>query len=213
MNLSKLPAIYLTKPRDIDLATKHRTKAPPKIHKLSARAAVGYLIGYDGANKFRIWSPSLNIIVVTRGVTFDENTIYDPKDAIQDSNLIIENETLEAIDEFSINNSTRHPHQLADTIEDTINWRSIYDSPSIYSIIGNDNESEKADKIFQTDKSILLEDDNPQNRHAEVYCTPQSFQKYSDVNREINYDNSSHTNDTLRDDSSHSLLSSVTPTA
>ncbi|RKF50292.1 hypothetical protein GcM3_223037 [Golovinomyces cichoracearum] len=88
--------------------------------------------------------------------------MYHPKDAIQDPNLIRENETLEAIDEFSINNSTRHPHQLADTIEDTINWGSIYDSPSIYSTISNDNESEKADKISQTDKSILLEDDNPQ---------------------------------------------------
>ncbi|RKF81858.1 hypothetical protein GcM3_030039, partial [Golovinomyces cichoracearum] len=139
--------------------------------------------------------------------------MYHSKDAIQDPNLIRENETLEAIDEFSINNSTRHPHQLAHTIEDTFNLGSIYDSPSIYSTIGNDNESEKVDKISQTDKSILLENDNPPNRHDEAYCTPESFQKHSDVNKEINSDNSSHTNDTSQDDSGHSLLSSATPTA
>ncbi|KAI1004174.1 hypothetical protein K3495_g4033 [Podosphaera aphanis] len=53
-------------------------KAPPKLYKLSARASVGYLIGYDGANKFRVWNPILKVVVVTRDVTFDESTTYDP---------------------------------------------------------------------------------------------------------------------------------------
>ncbi|KAI0991208.1 hypothetical protein K3495_g16979, partial [Podosphaera aphanis] len=57
--------------------------APPKLQNLNARAAIGYLIGYDGANKFRIWNPARNIIVVTRDVvvktsvrTANRNIIY-----------------------------------------------------------------------------------------------------------------------------------------
>jgi hypothetical protein len=58
--------------------------APPKLQKLSARAAVGYLIGYDGANKFRIWNPAKDVIIVTRDVTFNESSRYQPIESKQD---------------------------------------------------------------------------------------------------------------------------------
>ncbi|KAI0991768.1 hypothetical protein K3495_g16419 [Podosphaera aphanis] len=51
--------------------------------------------------------------------------MYDPKDAIQDPQLIKENEILESIDEFSINDSIRYPHQLADLAVDNVGWGNI----------------------------------------------------------------------------------------
>ncbi|KAI0995113.1 hypothetical protein K3495_g13068 [Podosphaera aphanis] len=158
------------------------TKAPPKLHKLSAIAAVDYLIGYDGANKFRIWNPSRDVIIVTRDVKFDENTMHDPKDAIQDPQLIKENEILESIDEFSINDSIRYPHQLADLAEDNVGWGNIYDSPSsIYSTANHDNEFEKAVNISQTDKSMIFDNESTLPLHIEPYLTPESFPEPAEI--------------------------------
>ncbi|KAI0992609.1 hypothetical protein K3495_g15576, partial [Podosphaera aphanis] len=105
-------------------------QAPPKLQKLKARAAVGYLIGYEGANKFRIWNPARDVIVITRDVTFDEKTVYHPSESLEDPLLIRDDNTLEILDESSIQgfNSLRHPHQLADPSQETINWSTIYDN-------------------------------------------------------------------------------------
>ena len=47
--------------------------------KLLPRAHVGYLIGYDSSNIFRIWIPTKNQVIRTRDVTFDDSSYYDPK--------------------------------------------------------------------------------------------------------------------------------------
>ena len=51
-----------------------------KTNKLSPRAHIGHLVGYDSTNIFRVWVPSKNKVIRTRDVTFDEDTFYDPKD-------------------------------------------------------------------------------------------------------------------------------------
>ena len=54
---------------------------PPKAQKVSPRAFVGYLMGYDSAHIFRIWQPLPNSqygrIVRSRDVTFDESKFFD----------------------------------------------------------------------------------------------------------------------------------------
>jgi transposase InsO family protein len=52
----------------------------PKKQKLRPRAQIGYLVGYDSSNIFRIWVPQDKKIIVTRDVTFDESRKYDPGD-------------------------------------------------------------------------------------------------------------------------------------
>ena len=52
----------------------------PKKQKLSERAHIGHLIGYDSSNIFRIWIPSTNKIICTRDVVFDETSFYNPND-------------------------------------------------------------------------------------------------------------------------------------
>jgi hypothetical protein len=48
----------------------------PKLDKLRPRAHLGYLIGYESTNIFRIWIPSQQKIIRTRDVTFDETRFY-----------------------------------------------------------------------------------------------------------------------------------------
>ncbi|KAF5186325.1 Transposon ty1-gr2 gag-pol polyprotein, partial [Thalictrum thalictroides] len=65
-------------------------KNRPKLSKLTPRAEIGYLVGYDSTNIFRIWIPSRKIVISTRDVTFDPSQGYSPNQKIQVSNEIIE---------------------------------------------------------------------------------------------------------------------------
>jgi hypothetical protein len=44
----------------------------PKLAKLHARARIGYLIGYEASNIWRIWLPASGRVIPARDVTFDE---------------------------------------------------------------------------------------------------------------------------------------------
>ena len=50
----------------------------PKHQKLLPRAYLGYLMGYDSTNIYRIWIPSKNRVVRIRDITFDETLFCDP---------------------------------------------------------------------------------------------------------------------------------------
>ena len=52
----------------------------PKLQKLEARAHIGYLVGYDSTNIYRVWVPSLRRIIRTRDVIFNDDVFYDPHD-------------------------------------------------------------------------------------------------------------------------------------
>lgn len=53
-------------------------KNRPKLNRLIPRAEIGYLVGYQSTNIFRIWIPSRNIVISTRDVTFDPTQGYSP---------------------------------------------------------------------------------------------------------------------------------------
>jgi len=55
-----------------------RDKDVPRAAKNAPRAHIGYLVGYDSTNIYRIWVPSRNIVLSTRDVIFDESRLYDP---------------------------------------------------------------------------------------------------------------------------------------
>jgi len=52
----------------------------PKTRKLLPRAHIGYLVGYESTNIFRIWVPSEMKVIKTRDVTFNEELFYDPNE-------------------------------------------------------------------------------------------------------------------------------------
>ena len=47
-----------------------------KKDKLSPRARIGYLVGYDSTNIFRIWIPSKERVIRSRDVLFNEDLLY-----------------------------------------------------------------------------------------------------------------------------------------
>lgn len=58
-------------------ALKQKHKRNLKTHP---HAEVGYLVGYDSTNIFRIWIPERQEVRRVRDVTFDETRFYDPAD-------------------------------------------------------------------------------------------------------------------------------------
>jgi hypothetical protein len=52
----------------------------PKTRKLLPRAHIGYLVGYESTNIFRIWVPSEMKVIKTRDVTFNEELFYAPNE-------------------------------------------------------------------------------------------------------------------------------------
>ena len=48
-----------------------------RLRKLDPRAYIGYLVGYDSTNIFRIWIPHQGKVISTRDALFDEDTFFD----------------------------------------------------------------------------------------------------------------------------------------
>ena len=50
-----------------------------RLNKLDPRAHIGYLIGYDSTNIYRIWIPYKGIIISTRDIIFNKKTFFNGK--------------------------------------------------------------------------------------------------------------------------------------
>ena len=64
--------------------------APPKSEKLAPRAFVGYLVGYDSTNIYRVWNPETWSVSGYRDVIFDEDqtfSTYVKKDLIPEEKV------------------------------------------------------------------------------------------------------------------------------
>ena len=70
-------AIFSKKPDKLHLR-KLGSKAyvhipePKRQGKFTDRAELGYLVGYDSGNAYRVYMPSKNRVIVSRGVTIHE---------------------------------------------------------------------------------------------------------------------------------------------
>jgi hypothetical protein len=52
-------------------------KKANRLQRLKPKAWIGFLVGYDSTNIYRIWNPQLNKVFRTREVTFNEESIFD----------------------------------------------------------------------------------------------------------------------------------------
>ena len=52
-------------------------KKANRLNRLKSRAWIGYLVGYDSTNVYRIWNPVFNKVTRTRDVIFDERSVFD----------------------------------------------------------------------------------------------------------------------------------------
>lgn len=68
----------------------------PRLFKMSVRAQIGYLVGYDASNIWRIWIPQSRKIIRARDVVFDETSFYTPEEE-RENDIPVVNETNEVI--------------------------------------------------------------------------------------------------------------------
>lgn len=72
-----------------------RADAPSKSHKMKPRAFIGYLVGYDSTNIFRVWNPEKEDVSGYRDVVFDENQFYH---SYEKDNLLKETEKADFVE-------------------------------------------------------------------------------------------------------------------
>ena len=49
---------------------------------MAPRALIGYLVGYDSTNIFRVWVPQQNKVIRVRNATIDESKLFDPFETV-----------------------------------------------------------------------------------------------------------------------------------
>ncbi|KAF6527626.1 hypothetical protein HZS61_007964 [Fusarium oxysporum f. sp. conglutinans] len=54
-------------------------KARPAKAKLQENAVMGWLVGFDATNIYKVWVPHLDRVIVSRDVQVDEKVMYDPQ--------------------------------------------------------------------------------------------------------------------------------------
>ena len=56
--------------------TTDALKKTHRLQRMNPKAWIGYLVGYNSTNVYRIWNPIKNIVISTRDVTFNENETF-----------------------------------------------------------------------------------------------------------------------------------------
>lgn len=70
--------IYVYGCRAYPLQREREANTNRRFYKTHPRGHIGYLVGYQASNIYRIWIPVLEKVISTRNVTFNEHTFYDP---------------------------------------------------------------------------------------------------------------------------------------
>jgi hypothetical protein len=66
--------------------------------RLNPKAFIGYLVGYNSTNIYRIWNPVTNRVIITRDVLFNESEFFSGDiQHIKDNLLYITNKEIEAL--------------------------------------------------------------------------------------------------------------------
>ena len=133
--------------------------------KLKPRAHIGYLVGYDSTNIFRIWVPALSKVIHTRDVTFNEDLFFDPKSEDLTAQLVAELKPLvqqvSLPEALNLNPSLRLLHDIQDEdlyethIEDTI---MVATPPGSESGEPDEEESEEDSEDEESDKESTEEE-------------------------------------------------------
>ncbi|CAD6505921.1 BgTH12-06853 [Blumeria graminis f. sp. triticale] len=65
----------------------------PRLKKMQPRALIGYLVGYDSRNIYRVWMPSKEKVIRTRDVVFNDDLFYNPSE--MDIGVLEDDETVD----------------------------------------------------------------------------------------------------------------------
>ena len=57
--------------------TKDALKKTQRLKRLEPKTWIGYLVGYNSTNIYRIWNPITGKVVITRDVVFNEDEVFN----------------------------------------------------------------------------------------------------------------------------------------
>lgn len=122
---------------------------PLRSEKMKPRAFVGYLIGYDATNIFRIWNPEKGDVSGYRDVVFNESEYYDTYDQAE---LLTESEKADFVEFRAMD---PHPSFTPITIEDE-DW---LETPIRRRLPQPPSSGEGVDQVHQVDQVENMGDD------------------------------------------------------
>lgn len=152
----------------------------PRSHKLESRALIGYLVGYDSTNIYRIWIPSRGRVVRTRDVTFNKGQFYDPKELDSGHLLTTEIEDLIEVIEMPEPSYTASRTLVNDDIDDP-------EPPHLPDALGDEGE----DPIDAVDSTHGV-DDATQEEEIHHYPTPEITPERNSEKRITGAETSAH---------------------
>jgi Reverse transcriptase (RNA-dependent DNA polymerase) len=100
-----------------------------KLDRLESRVHIGYLVGYDSSNIFRIWVPHLSRLISARDVTFDETIKYRDSDTFPDvTEELVRSIELQTLEEREVEVKSKMPEASPERSIDVLNDTIIVDS-------------------------------------------------------------------------------------
>lgn len=146
-----------------------------RLEKLAPKAHIGFLVGYQSTNIYRIWIPYRKQIISARDVIFDERTFFDgqriqiPQDVAQSMDELVE--LVKLPENRSVIDLDEEPEATDPSLDNT----TIYDN-SAYSPEPMDlDEQDQLAGAQETPESSRLHDDTDLVDKPEgLYPTPDS---------------------------------------
>jgi hypothetical protein len=162
----------------------------PKTRKLDARAHIGYLVGYDSTNIFRIWIPSRDTIIRSRDVTFDQTSFYSPEDL--DLGAVLTESTEHILETLKLPDFDTDREEIEDVIYNTI---IVDTTPSVPSTLAtlrqHDQDLASSQSIYTADSANSIGQTTP---FTTPFSTPPSTplapaKASKDIDSQVNQDN------------------------
>ncbi|RKF72339.1 Retrovirus-related Pol polyprotein from transposon RE2 [Golovinomyces cichoracearum] len=136
----------------------------PRLDKLLARAHIGYLVGWESTNIYKVWVPSLGRIINTRDVNIDSGNIYDPKDLdIAEINKMADYDIIKSLEWPSLVEDSPLQNE-EDSVETFMNTSSARKSNEIFIAekeVEDSCEVEKLERSESNGVTYKLSDETP----------------------------------------------------
>jgi Reverse transcriptase (RNA-dependent DNA polymerase) len=127
----------------------------PRKEKLWPRAHIGYLMGYESTNVYRIWVPSQEQVIRTRDVTFNETLFYDSSEL--DLGHILLDKTVRLLEMLELPDSMSEHSENAveEAVDNPTPISDVVDTISSAETQKNSSISKSADveKLYTPDSS------------------------------------------------------------
>jgi reverse transcriptase-like protein/Pol polyprotein len=139
-----------------------------RLQKLNSRAHIGYLVGYDSTNIFRVWIPHRGEVISSRDVIFDEDEFFDGKKVDLDNNMVM---TLdEYVHQVRLPGQASRNEVVLQEDDEIVDWDlGGSDQPDGLSDDGEQLEIDEDQEIILSDRkenesSMHLEETRPSDR-------------------------------------------------